>query len=251
MYIYLYIYICIRRRLSVVTEIELIWAFKPSYIELVEVRCIVFYRGKKTMNILKHFPSYVGPSKIRTLVIPVGHWKRNEFNDAVQSLSEFSEIHLSDVTPIDSPIFTPQGFPHGRLFFEFLTIDHDNALELFLYDFEPFRKTFVIIGLVNDSSDPSTNLNFMKEKYPTLISPNLIYTSASLTTEFIQGIDAIENAFTSTPDMKKFRDDYVRHSKKLSDRFEQLLLFIQACHFEITGCDRGELGTENNADKTE
>ncbi|QID83726.1 hypothetical protein GRS66_006202 [Saccharomyces pastorianus] len=155
------------------------------------------------MNILKHFPSYVGPSKIRTLVIPVGHWKRNEFNDAVQSLSEFSEIHLSDVTPIDSPIFTPQGFPHGRLFFEFLTIDHDNALELFLYDFEPFRKTFVIIGLVNDSSDPSTNLNFMKEKYPTLISPNLIYTSASLTTEFIQGIDAIENAFTSTPDMKK------------------------------------------------
>ncbi|EJS42210.1 trs120p [Saccharomyces arboricola H-6] len=155
------------------------------------------------MNILKHFPSYVGPSKIRTLVIPIGHWKRKEFNDAVQKLSRFNEIHLSDVTPIDSPIFTPQGFPHGRLFFEFLTIDHDDALELFLYDFEPFRKTFVIIGLVNDSSDPLTNLNFMKEKYPTLISPNLVYTSDSTAKELKKTIDSIVNVFVSSPDIQK------------------------------------------------
>ncbi|CAI4059188.1 TRAPPII-specific subunit TRS120 SKDI_04G6160 [Saccharomyces kudriavzevii IFO 1802] len=155
------------------------------------------------MNILKHFPSYVGPSKIRTLVIPIGHWKRKEFNDAVLKLSGFNEIHLSDVTPIDSPIFTPQGFPHGKLFFEFLTIDHDDALELFLYDFEPFRKTFVIIGLVNDYSDPMANLNFMREKYPTLISPNLVYTSASPTREFEKTIDAMENVFVSSPHMQK------------------------------------------------
>ncbi|CAI4874864.1 ADS_G0012360.mRNA.1.CDS.1 [Saccharomyces cerevisiae] len=155
------------------------------------------------MNILKHFPSYVGPSKIRTLVIPIGHWTRKEFNNAVQKLSEFNEIHLSDVTPIDSPIFTPQGFPHGKLFFDFLTIDHDDALELFLYDFEPFRKTFVIIGLVNDYSDPLTNLNFMKEKYPTLISPNLVYASSTPTKELEQTIDTMENVFASSPDMQK------------------------------------------------
>ena len=167
------------------------------------MRLTTCYREEKTMNILTHFASYVGPSKIRTLVIPIGHWTREEFNDVVGKLSEFNEIHLSDVTPIDSPIFTPQGFPHGKLFFEFLTIDHDDALELFLYDFEPFRKTFVIIGLVNDCSDPLNNLSLMKEKYPTLISSNLVYTSSSLTKEVEQIINTTENIFASSRDMQK------------------------------------------------
>lgn len=68
------------------------------------------------MNILKHFPSYVGPSKIRTLVIPIGHWTRKEFNNAVQKLSEFNEIHLSDVTPLTALSSHRKAFHMGSYF---------------------------------------------------------------------------------------------------------------------------------------
>lgn len=121
--------------------------------------------------------SFVEPSRVRVLVVPVGKWRRSQFIESVKKLRSYSEIRLLDITPIESSLFTPQGFPQGRLFFEFLTSGIDDSMDLFLYDFEPFRKTFVVIGLVNDASDPVENLKVLKEKYSTVISHNLIYTS--------------------------------------------------------------------------
>lgn len=135
------------------------------------------------MDNLIQLPSFVNPSKIQTLLIPIGNWKRKEFNKVVSDLRAKNEITLLDITPINSSLFTPQGFPNGKLFFNFNTIDNNDETNLFLYDFEPFRKTFIVIGLVNnididiDSNlnDPTETLNLLKEKYSTVISHNLIY----------------------------------------------------------------------------
>lgn len=133
------------------------------------------------MDSLIQYPCFVGPSKIKTLIVPVGKWTVGGFNETVNNLKQFNEIRLLDITPIDSTLFNPQGFPNGRLFFNFTTLDHNDELDLFLYDFEPFRKTFVLIGLVNDNSDPAENLSILQEKYSTVISHNLIYIKQDVT----------------------------------------------------------------------
>lgn len=127
------------------------------------------------MDELTKYPSFVSPARIRTLIVPIGKWKRQAFVKAVDRIKHYSEIRLLDITPIDSPLFTPQAFPSGRLLFDFDILAHNDSLELFLYDFQPFRKTFVIMGLVNDDSPVEHNLQILKEKYPTAISVNLIY----------------------------------------------------------------------------
>lgn len=124
-----------------------------------------------------HCTSFVEPCRIRTLVVPIGKWSKQEFKDSLSKFKEYNEVRLLDITPIDSSLFTPQGFPNGRLFFEFISSGYNDALHLFLYDFEPFRKIFVVIGLVNDNSDSQDNLQILKGRYPTVISHNLIYTS--------------------------------------------------------------------------
>lgn len=159
------------------------------------------------MNSLIEYPSFVGPSRIRTLIVPIGKWHRKEFNEAVKRLRDYDEIRLLDITPIDSSFFTPQGFPNGRLFFSFNTLGYNNELNLFLYDFEPFRKTFIVIGLVNDSSDPDDNLRILKEKYSTVISYNLIYVNEGPETDlpnvFISKIDKLSGLETVMCDIGK------------------------------------------------
>ncbi|GCE97849.1 hypothetical protein ZYGM_002912 [Zygosaccharomyces mellis] len=132
------------------------------------------------MNPSMYDASYVQPCRVRLLVVPVGKWKRGHFLEAVSKLRRYNEVRLVDITPIDSPLFTPQGFPQGRIFFEVITSGHNDALNLFLYDFEPFRKIFVVVGLVNDDSSPEDNLKVLKEKYPTVISHNLIYVKSNV-----------------------------------------------------------------------
>ncbi|GAV54014.1 hypothetical protein ZYGR_0AK05160 [Zygosaccharomyces rouxii] len=131
------------------------------------------------MNPSMYDASFVQPCRVRLLVVPIGKWKRSQFLEAVTKLRGYNEVRLVDITPIDSPLFTPQGFPQGRLFFEVITSGHNDSLNLFLYDFEPFRKIFVVVGLVNDDSSSEDNLKILKEKYPTVISHNLIYVNSS------------------------------------------------------------------------
>lgn len=121
--------------------------------------------------------SFVDPSKIRTLVVPVGKWRRQEFIEAVGKLQRYGEIRLVDISPIESSLFTPQGFPSGRLFFTFSSSGYNDSLNLFLYDFEPFRKIFVVIGLANECGDFECDLARLRERYPTVISHNLIVVS--------------------------------------------------------------------------
>ena len=128
------------------------------------------------MNSLGTYSNFVDPAKVHTLVVPVGKWGRSAFKYSVEQLRKLNEVRLLDISSIDSTLFTPQGFPEGRIFLDVITHTYNDELDLFLYDFEPFRKIFIVIGLVNDSSDPLENLNILKEKFPTIISHNLVYT---------------------------------------------------------------------------
>lgn len=139
-------------------------------------------------NVPLYSSSFVGASRIKTLVVPIGNWDFNHFKRTLINLQENNQIQLLDITPVDSPLFNPQGFPNGRLYFDFLTSINDvnNPLDLFLYDFEPFRKAFVLIGLVNDNDrnvyseqSAKANLQQLKQKFPTVISYNLVYCNSS------------------------------------------------------------------------
>lgn len=146
------------------------------------------------MDFLSSNLSFVNPCKVRTLVVPIGKWKKRDFLNQFETLRANNEVRLLDITPIDCPLFTPQAFPNGRVFYDFTISQHADALDLFLYDFEPFRKIFVIIGLVNDKSDPVDNMNILKERYPTVISHNLLYTDKSLINSDVENQD-ISNIF--------------------------------------------------------
>ncbi|SCU88779.1 LANO_0D03048g1_1 [Lachancea nothofagi CBS 11611] len=120
--------------------------------------------------------SLVEPAKVRTLLVPIGKWTRSDFTDKVTALQERSEARLVDITPLNDTNFNPQGFPQGRILFEFHTRQFNEEQTLFLHDFELYRKTFVVIGLVKkEDQKPQSVLELLQKKYPDSISHNLVY----------------------------------------------------------------------------
>ncbi|CEP62876.1 TRAPPII-specific subunit TRS120 LALA0_S06e05886g [Lachancea lanzarotensis] len=120
--------------------------------------------------------SLVEPAKVRTLLVPIGQWTRSSFMTKVGALQERFEARLVDITPIEDPNFNPQGFPQGRLLFDFHTSLVEEEQSLFLHDFEVYRKTFVVVGLVNaEEQNPQELLDTLQKRYPDPISHNLLY----------------------------------------------------------------------------
>ncbi|CUS24120.1 LAQU0S14e00584g1_1 [Lachancea quebecensis] len=125
--------------------------------------------------------SLLGPAAVRTLVVPIGRWERESFLKKVQLFQERFEARLVDITPLEDATFNPQGFPQGRLMFWFHTSMLNEEQMLFLHDFEPYRKTFVVVGLVNTlDQDPLTSLEALQKRYPDSISHNLVYFGVSV-----------------------------------------------------------------------
>ncbi|AET40206.1 TRAPPII-specific subunit TRS120 Ecym_5457 [Eremothecium cymbalariae DBVPG len=123
--------------------------------------------------------SVCGSAHIRVLVIPASdNWPRSKFLSYVDRLRSVLEVRLVDITPIADSHFNPQRFPQGKLFFDIQTNLQDESSMLFLYDFEPYRKTFVVIGLCEGSpveEDAKERLHILEQKYPNSISHCLIY----------------------------------------------------------------------------
>lgn len=119
--------------------------------------------------------SYVSPSRIKVLVVPLNGLSSHQFNEFFTKISSFNEMRLLDIPPIpELKYFNPQSFPNGRLLFDFLSTLPDNE-SIFLHDFEPFRKTFIVLGLGSFSSS-STDCNMdLNKLYPGTIVQNCIY----------------------------------------------------------------------------
>lgn len=109
-------------------------------------------------------------------MVPVGKWPRQEYLKALNKLKPHAEIRLVDVTPLPESTFNPQLFPHGRVLYSFLSKLVENSSMMFLHDFEPYRKVFVVIGLCNDRSlTEDSCITELKERFGSAISYAVVY----------------------------------------------------------------------------
>lgn len=126
---------------------------------------------------------FLSPAQIKTLVIPIGsNWTSQTFNAYVNNnLQQANKVDLLKIPTKngnESLIFDPRDFPAGKLTFDFqlsiLDDDADDSL-IFLSDFEPFRKTFVVIGIVDqDTKYKSEFLETLATKYQNIVCHNII-----------------------------------------------------------------------------
>lgn len=116
---------------------------------------------------------FINPACIRALVVSIGHMERTAFQSYVDQLRRVKDVRLMDLTP-NPGIFNPQAYPGGRLFYHFAT-HNDDTETLLLHDFEPFRKTFMVIGLLVYKHDLKVEelrnrLSELKKRYPSALS---------------------------------------------------------------------------------
>ncbi|KAL6940719.1 hypothetical protein ACO0QE_004632 [Hanseniaspora vineae] len=126
---------------------------------------------------------FVSPAQIKTLVIPIGsNWTSETFNAYVNNnLQQANRVELLKIptkNETESLTFDPRDFPAGKLTFDFqlsiLDDDADDSL-IFLSDFEPFRKTYVVIGVVDQDTEYEEEfLKTLSTKYPNIVCHNIV-----------------------------------------------------------------------------
>uniref|UniRef100_A0A060SWW9 ARAD1A03586p n=1 Tax=Blastobotrys adeninivorans TaxID=409370 RepID=A0A060SWW9_BLAAD len=124
--------------------------------------------------------SYVAPSRVRVLVCPFGSIKQNAFFQSVERLHRAREVRLLDVTPDprqDRSMFSPKGYPNGKVIYDFSTSVIDEQLHL-LYDLEPWRQTMVVLGLTiyrqDMEIDFEKSLRELKSRNPNALLHRLV-----------------------------------------------------------------------------
>lgn len=117
--------------------------------------------------------SFVAPARAKVVVVPVGDVLPSDFAEYFAQIRSANDIRLLDVSPIpDCHYFNPQAFPKGHVFYDFSTsIPEEDTV--FLHDFEPFRKTMVLIGVGNYSTSKN-DIDTLKADFPTAIVHNCI-----------------------------------------------------------------------------
>lgn len=94
--------------------------------------------------------SYTSFSRVKTLFLPLTNLSVGEFYSYFEHFKSINQVRLSDISPPNGTVinkFNPQAFPNGNLLF-YHQLSQINHQEIFLQDFEPFRKIFVIVGFI-------------------------------------------------------------------------------------------------------
>lgn len=120
--------------------------------------------------------NYLAPARVKVLVVPVNGCPIANYNQYLDIIRSTYEVRLLDVSPMpECHYFNPQTFPTGRVMFDFASsYPEDEAI--FLHDFEPFRKTFVVLGIGKFSGDNTNNIEAtLKKQYPSSIVHNCIF----------------------------------------------------------------------------
>lgn len=121
--------------------------------------------------------NFITPAKVRILLVPINNCTTSNFQRYVNLIkSNVPEVRLLDITENnDLHHFNPASFPQGRIFPEFISSSIENEL-IFLHDFEPFRKTFIVLGVgpYNQGISPDTSLKELTKEYHTAIVHKLI-----------------------------------------------------------------------------
>ncbi|CDK29725.1 unnamed protein product [Kuraishia capsulata CBS 1993] len=121
--------------------------------------------------------SFVVPAMVKTLVLPLNNIQRGDFEKYYGMLDRTREIRLVDLTPSQG-LFNPQGYPHGRILYDHKLRDTYSE-SLFLQDLEPFRRTFLVFGLVKYDPELSTTelkvlMSSLQREYPNVVSQVIV-----------------------------------------------------------------------------
>lgn len=132
-------------------------------------------RDFSPMSLIPDRYNYVSTSRIKVHVVPINGITNNQFSRYFNALKSVCEIRLLDVTPMaDLKYFNPQSTPNGHLLYDFSSSTPESE-SIFLHDFEPYRKTFIVLGIGSfNSSNPDVGSQ-LKKLYPTTIVQNAIY----------------------------------------------------------------------------
>ena len=106
--------------------------------------------------------NFITPAKVRVLLVPINDCTPSNFQRYLHLIqTNVGEVRLLDIREQQIALFQLCNFPQGRIFPEFITSSIDNEL-IFLHDFDPFRKTFIVLGVGPYGQDPSTALVELK-----------------------------------------------------------------------------------------
>lgn len=121
--------------------------------------------------------TFVSPANVRALLVPVDELSQSDFEKILETLKRVKDVRAVDL--IHNPgKFNPQAYPQGHLYYNFITRDDDQE-SLFLHDFEPFRKTAIVIGILKWHADLTDDRirslkSTLKKAYPAPISQFLM-----------------------------------------------------------------------------
>lgn len=120
--------------------------------------------------------SFVASARAKVLVVPIGDLSGEKFDLYFQQLRAANDIRLLDVTPIpECRYFNPQAFPQGHVLYDFAT-NHPEDETAFLYDFEPYRKTMIILAVGDyEKSILESSVFDLRARFPTAIVHNCIF----------------------------------------------------------------------------
>ncbi|RLV90547.1 Trafficking protein particle complex II-specific subunit [Spathaspora sp. JA1] len=121
--------------------------------------------------------NFIAPAIVKIIVVPINNCPTTNFLRYLNLLkSNVNEVRLLDITPnADLQHFNPASSPNGRIFIEFTTNTIDQE-SVFLHDFEPFRRSFIVLGIGSYSEELNVqpHLESIKLKFPTTIVANSI-----------------------------------------------------------------------------
>lgn len=148
---------------------------------------ISYILGHKPLLVLQRLEmldrySYTGPSRVRTLLVPINGCSEVDFARYLGLIrTNANEVRLLDVPPLAQlQYFNPQTFPQGKVMFDYVSHAPDTK-SIFLHDFEPFRKTFIVIGVGKHlgkegaKETPEEVVESLKKWHPSAIVHNIIY----------------------------------------------------------------------------
>lgn len=122
--------------------------------------------------------AFAAPARTKVLVVPIG--SDPDFAARYNLIRQIGDIRLLDVAPIpEARQFNPQTFPLGRVFFLYSTRPEDDDTA-FLHDFEPFRKTMVVLGVGSYLAphQAQAECERLARTYPTAIVHNCVFFAA-------------------------------------------------------------------------
>ncbi|KAI5957256.1 TRS120 [Candida jiufengensis] len=118
--------------------------------------------------------NFIIPAKTRILLVPINNCTLTNFNRYVELIkTNITDLRLLDLKPQPNlQFFNPSSFPEGKIYPEFIISSIDND-SLYLHEFEPFRKTFIVLG-IGPYADQNQSLDQLKKIHNSAINHNII-----------------------------------------------------------------------------